>query len=259
MEAQLPDHLSLEGLNTLFIGRHVLYYPSISSTMDVARQAARAGAVEGTVVTADEQTSGRGRLQRSWFSPRGGSLSASLVLRPSTRELARLFTVAALAAARGIEKATGLKTDLKWPNDVLIGKKKVCGILIENELRGSAVSWAVVGIGINIDFDTAAYPEIASVATSLSAELGREVSRSQVLRCLLEEFEAVYLASRRGEPVQQEWGRRLVTLGTRVRANTGDAIETGLAESVDEDGALLLRRDDGSLVRIVAGDVTLRV
>ncbi|MDO8490977.1 MAG: biotin--[acetyl-CoA-carboxylase] ligase [Dehalococcoidia bacterium] len=256
--AEQPDRRLIEGLNTRFIGHNIFHYPTIPSTQDVAMQAARAGAFEGAVVTADEQTSGRGRLQRSWLSPKDGSLSVSVILRPSARELARLFMVAALAAARSIEKATGLQTELKWPNDVLIDKRKVCGILIENELRGSAVSWAVVGIGININLDTSEHPEIAGMATSLSAETGRRVSRSEMLKCLLEELEAVYLASRGGAPVHQEWRARLVTLGTRVRANTGDSIETGCAESVDEDGALLLRRDDGSLVRIVAGDVTLR-
>jgi BirA family biotin operon repressor/biotin-[acetyl-CoA-carboxylase] ligase len=166
--------------------------------------------------------------------------------------------VAALATSRCIEKATGLKTTIKWPNDVLVKGKKISGILTESALRGQSVDWAVIGIGINVNFDPKAYPEIADIATSLSVELGKEVSQLEVLLHLLNEVEFFYLALRRDEPVHEEWRSKLETLGKVVQVKTGTDVEKGYAESVDEDGALMLRRSDGTLVRIVAGEVTLR-
>ncbi len=176
-------------LTTEFVGRHFLYYPSVTSTMDVARKEAKEGAVEGTVVVAEEQTVGRARLGRSWINP-PGVVAVSIILRPEMSQLIRLTMVAALATSRCIEKATGLKTTIKWPNDVLIRGKKVSGILTESALRGQSVDWAVIGIGINVNFDPKAYSEIADIATSLSVELGKQVSQLGVLMHLLREVES---------------------------------------------------------------------
>jgi len=244
-------------LTTEFVGRNFLYYHSVTTTMDVARKAAKEGASQGTVVVAEEQTTGRARLGRTWINP-PGVVAVSIILRPEMSQLLRLTMVAALATSRCIEKATGLKTTIKWPNDVLIRGKKVSGILTESALRGQSVDWAVIGIGINVNFDPKAYPEIADIATSLSVELGKGVSQLEVLLHLLNEVESFYLALRRDEPVHEEWRGKLETLGKVVQVKTGTDIEKGYAESVDEDGALMLRRSDGTLVRIVAGEVTLR-
>lgn len=259
MTENLSPEAILKNLRTAFIGRNLLYYPTVTSTMDIAREAARRGAPQGTVVVADEQTAGRGRMRRVWLSPKGGNLALSVLLYPTIAELPRLFIIASLAVARSIEKVTGLKPAIKWPNDVLLNGKKVCGILIESELRGNAVGWAIVGIGINVSLSPASFPEIASIATSLSTELGSPVSGISLLQQVLEELEALYLALRRGEPVHQEWQQRLETLGRHIQVKIGDALESGYAESVADDGSLLLRRPDGSLARIVAGDVTLRL
>lgn len=244
-------------LNTRIIGRQVLYYPTVSSTQEIASKAASDGALEGTVVVAQEQTRGKARLGRSWINPRG-VIAVSVILRPEMDQLLRLTMIASLATSRCIEKVTGLKTAIKWPNDVLVNGKKVSGILTESALRRHSVNWAVIGIGINVNFDPAAYPEIASTATSLSCELGRQVSQLEVLLALLREIEELYLALRSGQPVHEEWQRRLETLGRTVQVISGDHVEEGYAESVDSDGALLLRRKDGNLVQITAGDVTLR-
>ena len=166
--------------------------------------------------------------------------------------------MASLATSRCIEKATGLTTAIKWPNDVLINGKKVSGILIESALRGQAVDWAVVGIGINVNFDPKSFPEIADIATSLSAELGRKVSQLQVLLNLLDEIEQLYMTLREGRSIHEEWRNRLETLGKQVEVTFGDHVEAGCAESVDDDGSLLLRRSDGTLISIIAGDVSLR-
>lgn len=252
-----PSALSRE-LKTKTIGRNVLYFPTIPSTMDIAKQAAKDGAAEGTVVITDHQTAGRGRLNREWLAPPGSSLLLSIILYPEQQHLARLTMIACLAVAQSIEKVTGLKPAIKWPNDVLINGRKVSGILSEANLSGDSVSYAIVGIALNVNLDVTAIPEIAETATSLRMELGRKVSRQKVLVALLNEFDSLYAALRRGEPIHLQWRQRLETLGRKVTVRCGDEVQQGYAESVDEEGNLLLRHDDGSLSTIAAGDVTLR-
>jgi BirA family biotin operon repressor/biotin-[acetyl-CoA-carboxylase] ligase len=166
--------------------------------------------------------------------------------------------VAALAVARGLEQVAGLRTALKWPNDVLVGGRKICGILVESELTGEAVSHVLLGIGVNVNADMSAYPDIADIATSAAAEAGRPLSREALAAAVLNELEELYLAAQVGRRVQDEWRARLETLGRRVRVTCGQTVEDGLAEDVDGDGSLILRRPDGSRVTVPAGDVTLR-
>ncbi|MFC1943460.1 biotin--[acetyl-CoA-carboxylase] ligase [Chloroflexota bacterium] len=244
-------------LETRFVGQKVIYYTSLTSTMEVARQEARRGVVEGTVIVADEQTAGKGRLKRTWLSP-GGNIALSIVLYPRLAYLPSLIMLASLAVVHSIKAVTGLKSQIKWPNDVLINGRKVCGILIESDVQGNTVKYTIIGIGMNVDLRLADFPEILPIATSLGEELGRDVSRLSVIRCLLLEIERLYLVLSAGGSVYEEWRDSLVTLGKRVRAVTGETIYEGVAESVARDGSLLLRGLDGSLTKIVAGDVTLR-
>ncbi len=243
-------------LKTELIGKKVIAYPSLSSTNDIAKRQARKGAREGTVVVAEEQTAGRGRLKRAWLSPKG-SVALSIILHPTPPQLPSLIMVASLAVVHCIEKM-GLKTQIKWPNDVLIKGKKVCGILVESDVRGKAVDYAVIGIGLNVNVNTADFPEIAATATSLSQELGKELSRREVIRCLLVELEDLYLALPEGDSVFREWRDRLVTLEKEVELIAGNTKYKGVAESVASDGSLFLRQPDGNLTKIVAGDVSLR-
>jgi len=255
-KSNLSRDAILQRLKTKFVGRNLLYYPSVTSTMDVARKAANEGASEGTTVVAEEQTKGRARMGRAWINPRG-VIAVSIILRPEMRQLLRLTMVASLATSHCIEQATGLETTIKWPNDVLVKGKKVSGILTESALRGQSVDWAIIGIGINANFDPKAYPELANIATSLSLELGREVSQLDIVLHLLHEMELYYLALRSDEPIHEEWQNRLETLGKTIKVKSGEGMEEGYAESVDSDGTLLLRRSDGTLVRFVTGEVTL--
>jgi BirA family biotin operon repressor/biotin-[acetyl-CoA-carboxylase] ligase len=225
--------------------------------MGEAKRLAEGGAAEGTVVIAEEQTAGRGRLGRDWLSPRG-NIALSLILYPSVEQLTALNMLVSLAVAHSIEKVTGLKTEVKWPNDVLIGGRKVCGILVENAIRGKEVEWAVVGIGLNINLPLTSFPGAAIEATSLSQEAGRGVSREEVLKTLLEELEGLYSAWQSGELIYEEWRNRLSTIGKEVRVRWGDGVVEGYAESVDDKGQLILRCRDGSVVEIPAGEVTLR-
>jgi BirA family biotin operon repressor/biotin-[acetyl-CoA-carboxylase] ligase len=246
-----------EGLATRFVGQRVIYYPRLPSTMDAARLEAQKGAAEGTVVIAGEQSQGRGRMRRTWLSP-SGNIALSIVLYPDIAGLPYLVMIASLAAAHGIEAATGLETRIKWPNDVLIGGKKVCGVLIENEVKRNKVAYAVIGIGINVDLKASAVSEVATTATSIKDELGRNVLRANIIRSLLTEFERLYRLLPAGEAIFMAWRDRLDTLKKRVVVRTGSDVLEGIAESVDESGGLILRGLDGSHTRVVAGDVTLR-
>ena len=257
VENNLSPASITSNLGTHFIGQRVIYYPSLTSTMEVAKQEAQLGAVEGTVVIADEQTAGRGRIKRVWLSPKG-SIALSIILYPSVVNLPSLIMLASLAVVHSIEAVTGLRSQIKWPNDVLVNDRKVCGILIESSVRGNIVDYAIIGIGVNVNLRLSDFPEIPATATSLSAELGKDVSRLGVIRRLLVEVERLYLVLQAGGSIYEEWRDSLVTLGRRVRVKSGKTIYEGVVESVDRDGSLLLRHSDGNLSKIVAGDATLR-
>ena len=243
-------------LETHFIGQRAIYYPKLTSTMELAKREAQQGAAEGTVIIAGEQTVGRGRKKRVWLSPKG-SIALSIILYPSLAHLPSLIMVASLAVVHSIKAVTGLRSQVKWPNDVLINSRKVSGILIESNVRGDIVDYAIIGIGVNVNLRLSDFPKILPFATSLSDELGREVSLLSLIRCLLVEIERLYLALPAGEAIYEEWRDNLVTLGKKVQVNSGEIRYEGIAESVDRDGSLLLRHSNGNLTKIVAGDVTL--
>jgi len=224
--------------------------------METARQLAKNGATEGTMVIAGTQTAGRGRLSRTWLSPEG-SLAMSVIFKPALKNLPKLIMIASLAVVKTIRQVTGLKSQIKWPNDVMLKGKKVCGILIENEVKGSQVNFAIIGIGINVNFNPLDFPEIADIATSLSYEAGMEISNVVLASTLLEELERLYLETQSGAPVHRAWQENMETLGKRIKVNTGKTTECGKAETVTENGNLILRRADGSLAEIVVGDVTI--
>lgn len=247
----------LKSLNTTIVGRNILHYPSLTSTMDVARKMVKEGVSEGTVIVAEEQTAGRGRFGRKWLSPLGSSISLSIILHPALAELPQLNMVASLAVVQSIEKIAGLKPVIKWPNDVLIKGKKVSGILIENILEGSNVKAAIVGIGINVKIDASLLPEISAIATSLSNESGMKISKWETLRSLLEEFEQIYREVKCGDSIYEKWLARVETLGKSVYVKWGDVVEEGHVESINTDGGLVLKRSDGSVITMVAGEVTL--
>ena len=257
VENSLSPASITNNLETHFVGQRVIYYPSLTSTMEAAKREAQQGATEGTVIIADEQTAGKGRIKRVWLSPKG-NIALSVILYPGIAYLPSLIMLASLAVVHSIEAVTSLKSQLKWPNDVLINGKKVCGVLIESNVRGDRVDYAIIGIGVNVNLRLYDFPEIQPTATSLSDELGRDVSRLNVIRRLLVEIERLYLALAAENSIYEEWRDSLVTMGRRVQVKSGKTIYEGIAESVARDGGLLLRHSDGSLSKIVAGDVTLR-
>jgi BirA family biotin operon repressor/biotin-[acetyl-CoA-carboxylase] ligase len=244
----------LKGLNTTIVGRSILHYPTLPSTMDFAKKLAREGMGEGVVVLCDKQTEGRGRQGRKWFASPSSSILMSVIFRPTLKQLPQINMLASLAIVLTIEKVAEIKSTIKWPNDVLINGKKVAGILMENIFEGDALQAAIVGVGLNISLDVSAYPEIASIATSLSAKARRDFNRDDILRTLLEETDALYQAVKRNEDVYHRWLPYVETLGKTVRIKSGQSVEEGLAQSINPDGSITLRRADGSLVTIATGE-----
>ena len=244
-------------LSTLEIGRNIILYSSVSSTMDVALEEMLRGAPHGTVIIAEAQECGKGRLNRGWISPPGG-VYASIILYPPHKLLSSITMVASLAVTDCIQEITGINADIKWPNDILVDSKKVSGILANSGNSPSKGCYAIVGIGINTVMDLTVQAEIADSATSLSIATGKLVSRRAVICSLLQNFEKQYHALAVGQPVWEAWRGRLITLGKKVTVKAGDSIYKGIAESVSHDGSLLLRQADGDLVHIPAGEVTLR-
>ena len=257
MPLSIVARMLRSGLYTAVIGRNVRFYQSTGSTMDDVAEWARAGAGEGAVVVAETQTASRGRMGRRWISDEG-NLYFSVLFRPESEALPLLSPLAGVAVARSIRQVAGLYPTIKWPNDVMIEGRKVSGILAESALSGSQIQHAVVGIGVNVALDVSADPEIAATATSLNHAAEAEIDRAELLRRILQHMDALYLDVRRSRSPIPEWRRWLDTLGQRVTVTHHGAIETGLAEDIDEHGDLLLRVDSGELLTLTAGDITLR-
>ncbi len=257
MEEKLTQASITRDLNTGFVGQKIIYRSKVPSTMELARKEALAGAPEGTVVIADRQTAGKGRMGRSWLSP-SGCIALSVVLYTRVIYLSSLIMVASLAVMNSIKFVTGLNPQIKWPNDVMINGKKVCGILIESGVKDSDTNYAIIGIGINVNLKTACLDNVLTPATSLSDELGREVSGLAIVRRLLQEVECLYRSAQNSEAVYRNWRQNLETLGKWVNARSGNEVYEGFAEDVEKDGSLILRLRDGSLKRITTGDVTLK-
>lgn len=261
MDDALSSERILAGLETRFLGRHLLYLPETPSTNDRLRSLAQEGAPEGSVVITDYQSAGRGRLGRRWEAPPGECLLLSLLFRPqlAAQQVQRLTMICGLAAVDAIATETGLDAALKWPNDIVARGGKLGGILTEVSHQADRLDYVIAGVGLNVNLDPAALPgRLLAPATSLAHLVGRRVDRLPLLWAFLRSLEARYLALQDGVSPHQEWAERLDTLGQSVTVVTGDRLIEGLAEGVGADGALLVRQANGQLQTVVAGDVTLR-
>ena len=237
------------GLFTRLVGKRLLFFHEISSTMDEASRQARAGADEGLVVVADVQSAGRGRL--------GRNLYFSVLFRPSMSVLPMIGILAGVAIVRSIRTCTGLDPRIKWPNDIMLHGKKVAGILVETAVQGDQVDHAVLGIGVNVDLDLDSLGDIRDFTTNLNVALGSTVSREDLLRQLLHDLDALYHQVAQGISVLPQWRPLLDTLGQRVQTYGRADTHIGVAEDIDDLGNLILRQDDGSLLTLTAGDVSL--
>jgi BirA family biotin operon repressor/biotin-[acetyl-CoA-carboxylase] ligase len=263
LEVELRRGGSLASLRTRVVGHALQHMPSTGSTNDDLKVAARAGADEGLVLSTDEQMAGRGRHDHRWEAPARSSLLISVLLRPTWLVPADGFyltMLAAVACAEAIEQVIATTVDLKWPNDLQIGGLKIGGILVEAELVGGTIRWAVVGIGLNVNWDPTTVPYLATTATSLSAIAGRSVSRAELLQSLLERIDLHYARLQAGAqaPLVAAWRQRLVTLGRSIRALQAGRSITGIAEDVTATGALIIRDDTGMRHELTSGEVTLQ-
>ncbi len=258
----LPQEIQ-RGLSTNYIGKEIYYFPELKSTNIIAKEKAlhRAeGIEEGTLIIAERQSAGKGRLGRKWFSPVGG-IWLSVILYPqlSPSYISRITLMTAVAAVKAIKICTQIKSQIKWPNDILINEKKVCGILTEMSAELDIISWVVVGIGINVNIDHREFPEdIQENTISLKEVSGKEVLRVKLVQTFLKEFEKYYEILKRREfsSVLKEWKLYSHTLGKKIRVDIGERIITGEAVDINEEGALILKKEDGELAEIISGTVT---
>lgn len=244
------------------VGRDIRVFGETNSTNDIVEKLARDGVSEGIAVFAESQTKGRGRLGRRWVSPPGCGLWFSVLLRPDLRPQAatQLTVISAVAVARAIERQTGLKPEIKWPNDIVFGSRKCAGILIELGAELDHIRHVVLGIGIDVNVSAEVFPdEVRPIATSLQLEAGHPIDRAELAAGVLRELDAAYYRLNTGDfhEIGDEWMRRCSTLGKRVRILVGDRLIAGTAEALDEEGSLLVRTEHGRVERIVGGDVTL--
>ena len=257
-----PDLLKKRLAHSLF-SFFIHYETSIDSTNALAKKLAGRGDPEGTLVITEEQTAGRGRRGRSWASPAGANLLFSVLLRPAV-EGDRVFVltmVLALAGIRALNRVAGVRAMIKWPNDLYVGTRKVAGILTEFSVTGKKIEWAVLGMGMNVGW----HPEVpegsGAPATSLLQETGQKISRNDLLREILTEFEALYrdVLHDRMEPLYEEWNQNCLVLGKAVVIESDTERIEGKALGIDGDGALIIEDGAGNERRILTGDVSLRL
>jgi len=258
----LADDLLARLGTTEVVGRDIRVFAETTSTNDVIEKLARDGAKEGAVIFAESQTKGRGRLGRKWLSPARKGLWFSILLRPDLRpqEATQLTIGAATALWRAIHDHTGLLTEIKWPNDILHHGRKVAGILTELSAELDQVKHVILGIGVDVNLTANEFPaDLRKTATSLRIELGKPILRPELATAMLRELDRDYARIRSGQfaPVADEWEEHCTTIGKSVSIHIGNRRVQGSAESLDEDGALLVRTEHGHLERIIGGDVTL--
>jgi BirA family biotin operon repressor/biotin-[acetyl-CoA-carboxylase] ligase len=269
----LPDDMTLDALArdlpTNLVGRSLLRHEQVSSTNDLVRERARAGAPEGLVVLAEEQVAGRGRQGRGWIAPPGSSVLMSLLLRPTwlaPTDAFALTMLAGVALCEAVEQVAPLRAALKWPNDLMLPSppeaelRKAAGILSELEVAEERIAWAVIGIGANVNWAPSGVVDgrdLGRVATSVSAAAGQPIDRLALARALLVCLDARYAALRQGrrEELFQTWRGRLATLGQEVQVRLPQGELHGIAEDVEPAGMLRVRDAAGALHMIMAGDV----
>ncbi len=238
------------------VGRKVYAYESTESTMDVAHRLASGGEPEGSVVVAESQEKGRGRLGRTWISPKGKGIYVSVILRPSLHlsEVSLITLMAAVAAASAVRDQTGLSPEIKWPNDILIGGRKVAGILTEMNAELNRVNYVIIGIGMNVNTPMSSLP---SHATSLAEAAGAKIDRIALARALFAELDQFYEAFsvRQFDLILESWRKFAGFLGRRVRVVAEGRTVDGQALDLDSNGALLVRTDTGFVESLPAGEV----
>jgi len=250
-------------LKPRIIGSEILVFDETASTNDVVEHLAKSGAREGLVVFAESQTRGRGRHGRAWSSPRGKGLWFSVLLRPALPPAAasRITVAASVAVARAIRQTCCVDARIKWPNDVILNGRKVAGILTELRAEADEILLAILGIGIDVNCAIEDFPpEVAKIATSLQIETGHAQDRVALAAQVLGEFDECYHAALADfETVADEWARLCTTLGRQIVVAIAQRRIEGFAHALDGDGALLVRKDDGRIERVLGGDLAVKL
>jgi len=262
-----PDRLSAAeitaGLDTKRIGQHVIAYDEVVSTQPLAQEAAAKGAEEGTLVLAERQTGGKGRLGRPWHSPKGTGIWMSLIIRPAIPlpKTPQITLLTAVTVARTIREETGLPVKIKWPNDIFIGDKKVCGILTELNAESDRVNYLVIGIGINANSVEADFPEeLVQIVTSLRIETGQTLKRAAFIQQFCRFFEEEYenYLQHGFERVKAEWEKHSYTIGRWVNVQTISQKLEGRAIALDDEGVLMVEDQAGVIHQVYSADVNYR-
>lgn len=255
-----PDEIAAD-LGTRLIGRKIFSYPSIDSTNEEAKRQALSGAPDGSLFVAEQQTGGKGRLGRKWVSPAGAGIWMSILLRTESipQKPAVTTLLAGLAVCRAIRSRTGIPAEIKWPNDVVAGGKKLCGILTEMSAEMEQIHYLIVGIGVNVNIEEFP-PELSYKATSLLLKGGKPVRRVPLLQEILRQFDLL-LQSSLPAPAPDFWEEyksRCVSLGRQVTFTRNGAQVTGIAADVSPEGELVVRLPDGSLEIVFSGEVSVQ-
>jgi len=252
--------LEINKLRNLLSERNIIFLTSVDSTNTYAIKLAENGSPHGTLIIADTQTKGRGRLGRNWFSPPKKNIYMSIILRPEIKaEEATLLTImAGVASARALRNTTGLGVKLKWPNDIVMFEKKLGGILTETKTNHGRLIFAVIGIGINVNMVAKDFPSgIRSFSTSIKIDLGKSIPLPPIIAKIVKETEQWYkvLTGGNRDILLNEWRQLSATLGSNVKVTVGSKAVTGIAEDIDDKGMLILRLLSGEVKKISTGDV----
>lgn len=250
------------GLQTKKFGQVIRYLETVDSTQRAAVEFGQQGLPEGTLVIADEQTSGRGRLARSWHSPKHAGIWMSLILRPNVppQQAPQFTLITAVAVVQAIEEVCGIQADIKWPNDILIAGKKITGILTEMQAEADKINFIVIGIGMNVNQKEEDFPpELQEIATSLAIQTGKRHSRAALVQTILLKLEKYYeLYLEKGfTPIKLLWESYSNSIGKEITARTITGSITGKALGISETGVLKLRDNQGNIHGIYSADIDI--
>jgi BirA family biotin operon repressor/biotin-[acetyl-CoA-carboxylase] ligase len=262
-DSLLPQEIT-EGLNTQLIGKSIKYLEQVDSTNLYAKRIAEADFQEGTVIIAEEQLKGKGRMGRHWVSPRGKGIWMTIMLKPqiAPADAAKVTLLTACAVCRAIEQTCNISPQIKWPNDILLNGKKLCGILTEMSIEQDEINYLIVGIGINVNIEPQDLPqELHSVATSVRIEKGSSIVRKELTAAIINNFEHCYknfIEASSIEGFLKEYKERSALLGREVTASSSFLSLKGKVLDITKEGQLLLQLEDGSMKEIISGEVSVR-
>jgi len=262
-DSLLPQEIE-ELLKTRCIGRNLKYLEQVDSTNLYAKRLAEDGFEDGTVIIADEQLKGKGRLGREWMSPKGKGIWMTIMLKPkiNTSEAAKITLLTACAVCLAIEQVGGIQPRIKWPNDIVLNGKKLCGILTEMSVEQDEINYVIVGIGINVNLESQDFPEgLQAMATSIRIEKGSSVIRQELAAAIINNFENYYEPFTKTGSIKdhiEQYKAKSAVLGSEVMVKSSSFQMKGIVVDITEEGQLLLMQEDGTIKEIISGEVSVR-